>query len=1106
MRQPESFDVFLSHNSKDKPAVRKLATELRARRLRVWLDEDCLLPGELWQKGLERVIGTARAGAVLVGRDGFGPWEDMEMQALLSQFVRRGLPVIPILLAGAPQTPELPPFLAQFVWSDLRDGLTTEAIDRLVAGIRPRRNRRPAPDPLEQYRTWAAERYSGLSLIGLGSGDLGRLRFEDVYVPLSIVRRQEVMGAEEMRFGEGAQNDEIELEVEGVFKTSGASNPHVLLLGAPGAGKTMGLWKLLHRCLAADGPQALGIEPGMLPVFLRLRRFTPDSLDRPFEEFLQRELERELVPELSKRAKRKIPPDLGSRLWRHGGLLLLLDGLDEIADPVHRSRVCQFLDDWELSHRPHLRAVLTCRFSCYDDRVRLGDHFTPLEVRPLDTGQCSRLVKNWFRAAQLARPGALTKQEALKATANLIAALDGTGYGAQRWKVLVGSPLLLTLLCVIAYRGGGQMPKHRTAFYDQCLRVLLGSWSSERRADPVAILGDGGPPLDVETALAILRSIAWELHGRGAKGDLSVAELSLILRDCLDPQGRHVPARQVLEWLHREAGVLVDYGEHLYGLPHLGLQEYLTACHIASQGTNLLAQLCQHAGEKWWEEVFLLLAGLPGHGVFGPLMKELLDSPALLQQPEFLRACLEEAAQPDLGPFVDALTQGIASERQAAVLRLVRGRSDPRLEESVRALVESPDPDVRALAGQFLRELAAQRSGLAGRGSTVFVAHSPQELEAARELAEALRRQGWLAVVSGDENFWRADPEELAQTARGAFVMVRGGTDAPWEARELANCLKLLTRHGCPLFLAELSADRPSPPEYLDAVSSVDLSGGLSPAVLSELYRALADVPAVGMERTTGPLEAGAPREPMIEIVTGIRFVWIPGGWFEMGGAFQDEAKPVHLVRVSPFWLGEAPVTNAQYAKFMAATGSQEPRYWRDRRFSLPDQPVVGVSWDDAQAFCRWLETAWGRRVLLPTEAQWEFAARGTDGRAYPWGNEQPDATRACFGLDWQKGQPAPAGSYPAGRGPFGTLDQAGNSWDWCRDAWDERAYEKRVAQGGESLDPVVEGGAESERVVRGGGWAFPAGDLRSATRNKLPARFRLGNIGFRVASDLVRS
>ena len=134
------FNVFLSHNSKDKPAVRQIAEMLKQRGLKVWLDEWELIPGRPWQEALEEIIQTTRTAAVLVGKDGLGPWEIPEMRGCLSEFVNRKLPVIPVLLPNASKQPDLPLFLKQFTWVDLRSGLTKDGLDQLewgITGVKP---------------------------------------------------------------------------------------------------------------------------------------------------------------------------------------------------------------------------------------------------------------------------------------------------------------------------------------------------------------------------------------------------------------------------------------------------------------------------------------------------------------------------------------------------------------------------------------------------------------------------------------------------------------------------------------------------------------------------------------------------------------------------------------------------------------------------------------------------------------------------------------------------------------------------------------------------------------------------------------------------------
>jgi formylglycine-generating enzyme required for sulfatase activity len=241
--------------------------------------------------------------------------------------------------------------------------------------------------------------------------------------------------------------------------------------------------------------------------------------------------------------------------------------------------------------------------------------------------------------------------------------------------------------------------------------------------------------------------------------------------------------------------------------------------------------------------------------------------------------------------------------------------------------------------------------------------------------------------------------------------------------------------------------------------------------------------------------EAKAVREPRpgeerVHPVDGSVLVYVPGGEYTLGSeGISEEEKPVHRVRLSPFWIGKYPVTNEGYGRYLAANPqAPKPAHWEDSQFNQPQQPVVGVSWHEAQAYCRWAGLA------LPTEAQWEEAARGRDGRLYPWGNEKPTPARANF--DGREGRTSPVDAHPAGAGPFGTLDQAGNVWEWCADGWDAKAYEGREGK----LDPKVEPHSGDAVVVarRGGSWAAQARALAAAIRSRDWAWYRYQGSGFR--------
>ena len=128
------FDVFLCHNSQDKPEVREIARQLKQQKLKPWLYEWELRPGLPWQRELEKQITNIGAAAVFIGKSGFGPWQEMEIEAYLRRFVRKGSPVIPILLPDAPKKPELPPFLEGMTWIDFRHS-ESNPMSRLIWGI-----------------------------------------------------------------------------------------------------------------------------------------------------------------------------------------------------------------------------------------------------------------------------------------------------------------------------------------------------------------------------------------------------------------------------------------------------------------------------------------------------------------------------------------------------------------------------------------------------------------------------------------------------------------------------------------------------------------------------------------------------------------------------------------------------------------------------------------------------------------------------------------------------------------------------------------------------------------------------------------------------------
>ena len=229
--------------------------------------------------------------------------------------------------------------------------------------------------------------------------------------------------------------------------------------------------------------------------------------------------------------------------------------------------------------------------------------------------------------------------------------------------------------------------------------------------------------------------------------------------------------------------------------------------------------------------------------------------------------------------------------------------------------------------------------------------------------------------------------------------------------------------------------------------------------------------------------------------------VYIPAGEFIMGSKDgEDNEAPVHTVYLDAFWIDKYEVTNAQFKKFCEEAGYKgiitQPGFLND----YPNFPVMNITWYDAMDYAKWA----GKR--LPTEAEWEKAARGTDRRKYPWGNEKPNADdiyRANYRAASLKADgfeyAAPVGSFPENVSPYGVFDMAGNVWEWVADWYDAKyyTYSPKLNPKGPKVSPIF------GKVMRGGSWDRPARSMRCARRygNDGPGDW-FSDVGFRCAKD----
>jgi formylglycine-generating enzyme required for sulfatase activity len=238
----------------------------------------------------------------------------------------------------------------------------------------------------------------------------------------------------------------------------------------------------------------------------------------------------------------------------------------------------------------------------------------------------------------------------------------------------------------------------------------------------------------------------------------------------------------------------------------------------------------------------------------------------------------------------------------------------------------------------------------------------------------------------------------------------------------------------------------------------------------------------------------------------GAPMVLVPAGPFPMGVPPGDrdggrDEYPRHQIELDAFYIDRYEVTNGRYLQFVKATGHRLPQHpknpartlWTGDQVSdvVAERPVVNVDWHDADAYCAWA----GKR--LPTEAEWEKAARGTDDRRFPWGNVEPTSKHLNFNQQWIGEKTLmPVGSYEAGKSPYGAYDMAGNVWEWVADWYDDRYYEKSPAKNPKGPD------TGTDKVLRSSGWAVETPLVRIFTRVKSDPTVRNESTGFRCAMD----
>ncbi len=713
------------------------------------------------------------------------------------------------------------------------------------------------------------------------------------------------------------------------------------------------------------------------------------------------------------------------------------------------------------------------------------------EVMEFDTPDIERFIYNWFAHNEDAADGYLTKE------------LIGELQRNPRFMELAGNPLLL-LLITYHYERERQLPRLRAELYRHCIRTRITKWNTVR--------GTHRGRFGEDDKWRLLRELALHIFQQEKKGLLLLSDLRDWVREF--SAGLQLPEGSdpavLLDEVITTSGLIQEWAIDRYGFSHQTLQEFFAAEAADRPGTDRGAALLEtHLEQPAWREVILLYSGLTDNAA-NLLQRIVSKAQREGSKPElWLLAgrCLAEGARQVPSELHREVTEMLvefllevhalsADEREETIANLKQFAAD-LLPSIVQNLIDGGVHEGWLLAERLLPPNAAValREKVTTRLTELVSVPVTGSLE--------IKLDDALVSATGTVFQPQIETAQVQQAAIGALGRLGVSSEA-----------------GLAVLLQALQA-----PELGSRVEAVLALGRLAPEILNQesldslltLYRGDRDpVRHVALEALLALGQQAA-----------VGMVLVPAGEFLMGSRDDDRQaekseKPQHRFYLPAYYIDKTPVTNAEFGRFMAAGGYAnsaywaeaiaakrwidgqfvysnekyaQPRYWEDKKWNQPEQPVVGVSWYEALAYARWA----GKR--LPTEAEWEKAARGSDGLLYPWGNT------------WDKGranteeanlkQTTPVTQY-AGKGdsPYGALDMAGNVWEWCSTRWwnenqKEYGYPYTPDDGREEL----EGGDTIVRVLRGGSWASEQERARCAARLRdYPGDWSL-NGGFRCCA-----
>ena len=481
------------------------------------------------------------------------------------------------------------------------------------------------------------------------------------------------------------------IDIKTAFQSANDRNiKDMVILGDPGSGKTTLLKYILLMMITGKAEEKTGLDSGVIPFFAPLRELKdPDS--EAFVDFIKR---------VCWFRDYNIADDSFDHLMHSGRAIILLDGLDEVANENARIRTCAWIDHARKKYT-QTQFVITSRFAGYTEQSRLDGVVFELSIQDFTIEEARAFLEKWFSSVEIALHPGEDEGKWKKEGRNQAAALVKEIEKSEAIQKLAVNPLLLQIIALVRRDRGTKLPDRRVELYEECVDVLLEKWDMAKN------IKSADRPLTAKEARQVLQPLAFWLHQTEGRRHAPMEQIIEVVQGPLEFIGKDdIDPKKMLLDIRDRSGLFMGYSETEYGFAHLGFQEYLAGVQIRNDAAIDL--LVEKYGDKWWREALLLSLGLDSPSILAPFLKKIIPTHHFETDAGLIMDALRDSVIKPLKPFIDALKNdrlsSAARQNAAQALRHIGGK---KAVDALREAAKNSDAAISTGAFQVLETLDA---------------------------------------------------------------------------------------------------------------------------------------------------------------------------------------------------------------------------------------------------------------------------------------------------------------------------------------------------------------------------------------------------------------